>query len=362
MEIYIFLIAYIALCGLIIKQEKMYMYVTFCPLILIAGLRAATVGTDTANYISIFHSFSNMSWEALGSSSIEPGYKVWNKLLSYIAGDEQIVVFANSVVICVLIGVFIWNNSTDVKMSTYLFVGLYYYLTAYNAARQYLAIAVTVNSYYFIKKKENTKALFIIGVACLFHYSAAVFLVFWIISLFKQKRFTLLSVVMLLGGVILILKPCVIWLINMLNRFTYYLYDSYFLEGKGWDINILIYLFQLFLICVEIYSLYRKRWGNECQGTSADRLCERDVYLQTMLIILALAFNLMTVEMRLMARVSYGFNLFMIVYIPLVFRRFEQSSRRMLKLAIYGLTGVYYVLMLSHNNHYVVPYEFFWNM
>lgn len=368
MEIYLLLLLYVLVCGILIPQigKKGYLILVFTPIVLIAGLRAPNVGSDTLNYLYYYDVCVANPMSFFLKSGLEPGYKLIMILSSFIFKNGQTWILICAALIGVLVAKFVYDNSDDVVLSTYLFIGLYYYLISFNAVRQFVSIAVALQAYKYIKEEKRIKSLLILLVASSIHYSSIIFVILWVLGIVKMRKKTvgILTVV----GIILSLSlyPLIVWFINKIDRFTYYLNDEYFLGERGLDINVLLYIVQFLTIIILLWCMKkendRMNSENHLEYTESEQLAInyefRNQYLITMAMTLVLILNLMSVSVRLMARLVYGYSMFMILAIPRVCMAFSKRNQIVVKVIAYVLVFIYFYLMLTHNNHYVVPYSF----
>lgn len=139
---------------------------------LVAGLRDPTVGTDTANYISIFQS-AVLGEE--GVRSIEPGFLLLTKSLSFLENQSLylfMITFFISILFCG-VGALRLNWRFTVYVFLVFSLPFFYGLTL-NILRQGLAFGIILR-FVILSKPSYLRGAFFIVVAGSMHYSALFF-------------------------------------------------------------------------------------------------------------------------------------------------------------------------------------------
>jgi hypothetical protein len=145
-------------------------FVTFASLVLVSGLRDASVGTDAGSYVWTFQSISSLS--DVRNASGEPGVPLlaWFGKLIY---DNYVTLFtlvATVVALCFLTGIRRLSLNPVVSVFVLLTAGIFYF--SFNGMRQGVAIAVLFLAIPFIYYRKLWAFLVCIAVACFFHISA----------------------------------------------------------------------------------------------------------------------------------------------------------------------------------------------
>lgn len=140
-------------------------------LILFQGLRDGAVGTDTLVYVRRFDFVSSIEdiWR-----STEFGYNALNVCLSLMFESYNVLLLAIAAIVvgCYVIG--IMKMSRNYALSLLLFVALGAYTFSFNAARQGIAVALCFLALPFLLQRRSISYFSIIGVAALFHHTAAI--------------------------------------------------------------------------------------------------------------------------------------------------------------------------------------------
>lgn len=158
------------------KQKKSILLLALLPVFVLIAFKASSVGSDTPVYISMFEEHTSYSFVKGDEGRIEYGYVLFQRLLFYISQDPQIIFFATGVLISWACYKFFLNNAKNSCLALYFFMSLGFLGFSLSGTRQALAISIVLLSFQFIKEKKLYKFLLMIGLAMLFHKSAACFL------------------------------------------------------------------------------------------------------------------------------------------------------------------------------------------
>ncbi len=168
--------------------------------ILISGLRADSVGSDTSNYMRIFDENIKFSWSDIWKYfkdfyfgdygyGYEPGYVIFEKLVSMISTNHVVYKFIVAIIFMSSMGVFIYRNSEDPFLSFVLYNGMFYNMFSLTGYRQVISVAIGILwSYEYIKKRKFIPFLILVLISSLFHKTTLVFIPFYFISQWKIKK------------------------------------------------------------------------------------------------------------------------------------------------------------------------------
>lgn len=219
-----FIIAYIALCVLALaggqfctKRRKRFYLLSCGILLFLMCFRDISVGSDTIVYSRYFERFRIRSWEfAFSDVTWEPGFVIIMKLLGYVFEDWRGFVFTMGVVNLVPFMYLVWKWSDNPGMSLVLFLAMLYTAAEY-LYRQWLALLILMIACRFVTERKPIHFLATVALAALFHRTALVFAVVYVLY---NVKFTILmmlasaavSVVLMLTG------DLWIWLANFVAR------------------------------------------------------------------------------------------------------------------------------------------------
>lgn len=346
MIIYILNILSIGFYGLISKKFKIktpLICLIFIQLVMFSGLRGLNVGTDTISYLKIFNNVSpNFQVIRIFNYTVEPLFALLNGIIGWFNGSYQSLLIFSSFIINFLIFKSIVIHSSDKFLSLFLYVGLYQYYQSFNGIRQYIAVAIVLFSYKYVKKRQLSKFAICILSATSFHITAVVFIPFYF---FYNKNLRLKSIAKFLGFILLfILSFSIILEIAFIYIPDYKVYESSIGQGSGGIRDIVISV--LFITFGMIY-------GN---------LKSRNHLFLTLIAIAYFAFSVLALffNANLMMRLGWYFSVFIPIYIPNIMINIKNKHKRLLmKYIIYICAFTLNLYLLSSNFHRIVPYELF---
>lgn len=326
---------------------NIYLLITFIGLTLLGGLRGASVGTDTYDYIRIFNNIKNYNrLTKLFTLDIELGYVFLNKLIAVIGGNSQTILFVTSGIISFGFLYFIKNHSKNIVLSVFLLLTLYYYYASFNAIRQYIAISILINSYRYIKEKDFIGFIFIIILASLFHMSSLFFIPLYIIGLIKWDY---LRVLILIGIFILVyfnLELIIDFGVKLFPKYQKYLGTDFFKGHTGIMypiVNTTIFAF------VTVVYFGKKGYLNMHLNI---------LYVINILIVLITLFSS---KIYFATRLSWYLTPFHLIIIPNFLNQITEKRFNQIALILIIAMGIgYHTYCLSANLHRIMPYIPFW--
>lgn len=235
------------------KGKNLSLALPLISLILLLGLRDASVGVDLERYINYYSSFEIYSLSQVNLlnlfSNIEPGYIAYLCILKILNIGSLGYVFVSSSIILLAFSNFIKNYSSNVLYSFFLFITLGMMATSMSTIRQMLAASFFLMSFPFFLNQQYVKTLFLVIIAVLFHYSAII--VFPLLFLFKRST-KLIFIIGVIFTSIFIFAPNFIsnLFFNISDSSTEYLYNN--------QLNILVVMVYI-TIYLFIYISFRNQ-------------------------------------------------------------------------------------------------------
>ena len=170
-------------------------FLPIIPLWTVMAFRGASVGSDTLNYQNIF---VNGTYSTLFSDSMlprAPVYTIYSHLLAIFFNNPQAIIILNSTIIISIMMYCISKFSSNEIDSWYIYVTLCYYIFAFNAMRQGIAMAALLMCYCFMRVKNIKRAIIWLIIAIGIHQTAIIGIVIIIamlkpISLGQTLKFT----------------------------------------------------------------------------------------------------------------------------------------------------------------------------
>ena len=343
----------------------------FGPIMFISAFRDQSVGNDVKHYVTIFQTISERDWgNLLYTKHLEVGFAVYCKLLSCISTNSQFFVGFSSCFICYYIAKTILKYSYDVGLSSFLFVTQYYLFFSFSAVRQYMALSLIFYAFNLYIHGEGKKSIPYFLIAFSFHYTAFIIVPLLVFMRFKINNINIFILIVSVVIIGLSYKSIFYNIINSFDRFSYYQYYDLAASGRGWDINIILYIIHVIVIAFAITVLnqymreYKKdkyiehlRFSNQLEIIYEVREYS-EIFSYMICIIFSLGLNLASVVMGSAARLCQYFFVFMILDIPLLLRYLHGRNKLLIRLSVEAMFIIYCIFMLSHNNYYVVPYSF----
>ena len=358
MEIYIAEIVIIYILGIlflyILKNKKLFILFSFGLMSFILGARASSVGEDTQHFIDIFHiskKFSIIDIILNGTESvyenginyqlkIENGYFLLNKFVSIFTSNEQYLLFIVSILTCFLFAKFIMDNIEHVFIATQIFLCESIYMNSFNLMRQMLALSIGIQCYTFLKKNKCIKSFFVILLSMMFHKTAIILFIFYILFFIKDSKKLIRYIFYGICFLIVFFQYFVDIFCLFFPKYINYFYNNYYnLSING---QLILYIFEISL-CFLVYFRGIKY---------------KEIGIQTASIILYLFFEILGFKIVAFSRVALYFRSFLILFFP-SFLNYLKKNAHIFYLFIMLLLIT--LLFLSYARSDARMYQIFWN-
>ncbi len=191
------------------KPKKIvYLAISFTIMFVLSVFRYG-MGNDYFSYIRIFEEIKATEWSGIFGLSYEPAFALLTKIITLITYDHTVMYGIYAVLILVPVAVAIYRHSDNVWVSVSVYLCLTFFYTSLSFIRQSMAVSVLILAYGYIKnrnvdfsllkgenksfsrflKESNLIPVLIFAViAVLFHYTAAVFIPLYLLSLIKPTK------------------------------------------------------------------------------------------------------------------------------------------------------------------------------
>lgn len=342
--------------------RRLSMRIACCILLFFMALRASTVGTDTKYYCYVFRQFADIPWNQVFSAvtfgtesqtwsfDFEPGYRLYNKILSCFCTDSQTITIANSILVIVFLYKWLERDSQPGLLSIWLYLTLGLFQTHMNTTRNAIAIFIVYLAIPYVQRKQFWRYCCLVLLSGSFHRAALVFLpLYWLM----QRPIKTLGQVFLL-----ILAAAAVGMnFDFLRPFvTSVLPDSlakYFYKENLKPEMLMVGLLYLGLIVV-IFILM-----NPEERRSA--ICKHPIGLW-MFALNQICFGL-NLGVNAAARMAALFGPYIVLFIPQLIACIEAPKRRrqVAGCVILGCGAQYLLRMLINNIGGSMPYIFFFN-
>lgn len=383
MAIYFVLAVFIYLYGKLYRanssnrRRKIYLIVTFGVLILVAGLRDPSVGTDLAgHYAKRYNMIGSYSWSQIPTFSATIGYEIgycyFTRFLHFFSSDVQFFVFATSFLMCAAFGYFIYKESTDVVLSAELMLFNCFYYRFMTMMRQGLAISIILVAYTLLngserKLKDYIKFALLILLASTFHSSSILCM---LMILFDRLKFTKKQIIFGVGAMVAFYLFYMNFYTVALNFFgtgnNYERYLTSATEGVG-NINMqTIYNFLLafvpFLLGYYVLVWEKKKEKHLFKDDKNMYCLKKNESFLLYMVLIASTFNLLVFRMNILNRFSLYFTPFVLILCPYAISSMKlKSNKPIVRACIYFMFGVYFVWLTitkAAEFYGVVPYRF----
>lgn len=325
------------------------------------ALRGEQVGVDTKYYCRVFRQFVDIPLRDVfhavtyGSSArtwkfdFEPGFRLFNKLLTYLSANPQTITIATAVLIFVPLYAFVYQSSANVWLSMWLFLTLGIFQTDMNVSRNAVAIFLCYLALPLIEKRRPVPYVLLVLLASAFHQTALLFLPVYLLIRFvplNSRRALVIFLVSLFIGLNFTVFG------KLLQGVVPARYARYFGAGNDKLVSLIVGVFNAVIAGLAALLLR----GDERRG-----LIEEN---QTGSWILLLNISFFTVDLGFSAgaRAAALFGPYLIVLIPNMLERIGNLNRKraaVLLVAVFCFLQ-YAARMQINNIGGSIPYAFFW--
>ena len=337
-----------------VDHKALFLFFALIPLLLVHGLRAPSVGTDTIVYVKSYPLILKESFEQIRQSSWELFFMLFNKAVGMFSDNPQTMIFFASCVIVLGLGLFIYK-SLDGEESAFIamivFFAFMHYVNSMNLLRQYLAMAFLMQIYWVLRKGITKKrliiAILLIIMAMQFHSMSFIGIVVIIPFLFKRitKRHIFYVFIASVTAAFALDK-----LLSLFLRFfvQYQKYiESFRITGEGFG------PYYIAGILVRIAFLYL------VLKLAPDNEDNQELYRLSFIGVVSCALLLFKFQISLSLRLSYFLDIYFVVMIPKILNRIGKGKVPVTALLVlYGIVSFLYILPSTERG--CVPYLFFW--
>ena len=326
------------------SYKKIYFVVNFFPLAFLAALRGDHVGADTQGYLMYFRQLADMEIEGWRTDIFESGYVIYNKICFSLGLDKYDMLFLISFVTVIGFGCFFYLYSSNLFVSTIVFMGMWFYLPIFTTTRQCFATMIICNVFGYlcnspIKFKNRIVAMLCIIFAGSFHSSVLVFLVFVILYPINKKKFLFIVFVGIYGYLIFKDNGLLV-----LAEYADYVSYAHYIGGK-YDVSTEFGAQVIKAILCIICGIWGVKVSKKLKGSEYN-LC----MLSSSLSMLSAIYIFCGYEINIVNRMVYSSFIFVTILLPILFNEIENSVVKYTFL-IFGVL-VYFTKSLS-----VVSYE-----
>lgn len=326
------------------NKKKLFLFLSLTMMTLVLGLRSNGVGEDTQHYVDIFEKSVNLDWIRVFTKfrivwrmvdgfpdTIENGFLLLTKSVRFFTDNPQVFLLVIAALTMGCFGRFIYDNSEDVFLSTYVLMCECIYMSAFNGARQILALSIGINAFTLLKRGKIKSAIGVMALAGLIHNSALIYLLAIPLMLVKGKKeagtYKRFKYVFFVCALVPFLLPVV----NLIFSHLFLRYSMYF-ENNYWSVQVggtmLLWAFELLLILM----LYRKRFHPE--GS----------FELSALVLIYLMLEAIAFEHSAFSRVAWYYRGFLILFFPVAVKGIpREGNKRMMAFVLLVLLTLVFI-------------------
>ncbi|WP_313016295.1 EpsG family protein [Acetoanaerobium noterae] len=326
------------------KNKRFFVFVASIILFLISALRSITFGTDTIGYVNKYISLSYTSLYELLMNVItrtgkDPFFYLFAKVINLTGANYQIWLAILAGIFCYSVSKLVSKYSVEPYISFIALISLGYFYFSLTGLRQTMALSMIILSYRYLRERELVPFIMMILIGTLFHTSAIIFLIAYPSANIKVGLKQILGILIALIIAFFFKESIysVLDLLNMSDRYAYYIEHGTSLTISGFIIQLAIYLFCL---------LFKKNILSYDQNNMS-------LYN---LLFLGLVFQAFAIVIAEFFRVSMYFSIFGIVLIPQVIATIKDKYIRVIVYISVLISLVAYIFWTGSFNEFI----FFW--
>lgn len=337
-------------------------YVGVIELCFFMAFRSYLVGADTKEYYVGFQQLADSSLRNLQSTvlygfggnytlNFEYGYRLFNKLISYISHNPQTIIICTGLMTVGLFAILIKRYSPNPLLSLWLYVTLGLFQTQMNISRNSLAIIITYFGIKYIHNNKFFSFLFFVLIGSLIHSSVLLMIPIYFLvnySHLNRKKVNVYFVFSLIIGLILGVGRNIV--VHFIPSKYAYLSHTANVKLEGLLVGVMYILF------FSLIYLTNLKVSNEMI---------KENQVGTWMFLIAILFYVSGIGLSFATRVAIIFGTFMVIYFPrLAYTHgIDPNKRKILIAIIVLLSGIQYILRLNLNNiGGTIPYTFFWSI
>jgi transmembrane protein EpsG len=209
------------------RQRTVFILVSTFQLILFHALRDPFIYKDTGNYLAYYNSISSVEtflelfrFDYLGAA-LEPGYVIFNYVLSLIYDSDYTIFIASSIVI---VGGYMYAvyKYSYFPLLSILIILIYpvSFQQSFFVLRQHMACAILMYAIQYVYRRKLLYYILYVFLATLFHYSAIVLLpLYWLYKIaYKKNKVIVFASLMVFS----ILFRYIVVYVTSVERYSYY--------------------------------------------------------------------------------------------------------------------------------------------
>ena len=325
--------------------RQLFIIITFLQTFLLYALRSSYIGTDTGTMVlDYLYPSTILSGKA-------PLYSLIKAIFHFFIPNGQGYMIMCGLFIIGGTAYYIYRNSKDIILSTFLFFALYSFFQSMNIALQFIALVLIVNGMVLIGENRKLSS-FVLFVSALFIHSTSILLMPLLTLLFIKKNTTkrIFFICYCIG--LICYEPLLNFFTLLFPLYTIYTDSGSWFEA-GQNRKILLTIFYLFLLIGSYWTYYKIKHNNTPQENNQ---WEFLLFCLTATVLI----GFLALKSILLTRIEYYFSFTLILFIPLALSKFNSKSRQILYLLTCGIMVIPGIFQFMANYGQIRPYLFFW--
>lgn len=362
MWIYLCLMIFLTLLSCKKGKSKFKILLSGMILFLLMGLKGASVGNDTNNYILFFNRMKEVSTLLDPNSRFEIGYQLYSKIIGLFCGYQALFIITALICIaCVLYGII--KSSKNWQYSLFLFVGLRFYYFFLSGLRQSIAVSIIIVAYTFLKQKKTKTYILLVLLASTFHFSALIFLLAVPLSKMNFTYKNVFKILVITLIIYIFFMPILTMLLNYMPNY----YSGYLVTEAASANNLANYIEMLIPIFVLIFiwftGCFKESNSNNVQGERENIEKVNNIDLQLFFLLISSALSFIATKASILDRMVQYYWIFSIITITNAIFSITDSKKRAIWFLIISFIVILYnitILILRPEWTQIIPYQFFW--
>ena len=331
------------------KWKNATYFLGFIPLILIGALRAY-VGIDYTTY-----SLYQIPDVLAGSHTVK--FELLDKLvvyLGYYLANQQHYFYIFAIFHIILMWFlykYIVQQSSNVMFSVFFLLTTVFFTFSLSGIRQAIATAIVFYALKYINQKKSLYYIFYLGIACLFHSSAAIYILFLVLGKCSINKFVGFSLPIIASLFSFFGSEFVSRIMLRLNFYSEYI-GSRFYTGAYDKKHQLVTIVMCLFIFLLYYFVPKKEWEN------------LKLYLNINFVLLLVAILMPILPTP--SRTIYMFILVHAILIPRLISSIRDYKSKVIItiLFVLGYFSFFVFMVLQRNMYETLPYhtifEYLW--
>ncbi|NTU73661.1 EpsG family protein [Candidatus Roizmanbacteria bacterium] len=321
--------------------SRLFVFVAFAAMVLVAGLRGEYVGTDTRAYTTAFEHKAAFT-DLMSESRNEFGYLLLQSVARSVSDEYWVLLTAIAVVVVFCHMRAIYKFSVNPAVTLFVFITMGYYTFFFNGARQGIACAIfTLSLGSLINGNFIRYALWVMLASC-FHITVIIALPLYF--LFRQQSRLLFVAQVAVGATVAVLFFNSFLDIGALISDKYSIYKD--IETTGGR------LLTLFYLLLSVFFIYFRSNISANDRKAYDCLLNMLIFGSTIYIVITFSGGYSE-----LTRLAFYFQVASIFLWPIVYRNIQEFASN--KLIYYAFTighiGYFYIFTTKMAG--LIPYE-----